>query len=279
MIELKESEGILASGQSQVRIRGAHTDLVADLVGDGMAEVEVDGRAAREGRIADDDTVVGRSGRVGPREGGVAKQIGDGGSVESNGIDVEVGLAALAQRRLHGGLVRGRGTSRVEPVDVGRAVGAGEGELVARAGVCLVEDSELVGNLGVPVRSSEIIALVRCSRCSRNSALGSCGSRLHNVEIHLDSLRSKRFGRSRRSDLVLSEMRLEHGHLRHRGSGSASAGCDGGVADRKSLDGRGGSEEDGGEGAEHGWQKPGGRAARAGCLELIARHWDPLIRT
>ena len=155
-------------------MRNTYPDPVTGLVGERVAEVVVGGRAAGHRGVEHDDTIVGGRARVRRWEGRVAEETlmwiasastaqlcgalslaySAGAGLEANSVDVEVRLAALAERSLHRRLVGRIRPGLVEPVDVGRTVSARKDELIAGARVGRVDDSDLVSDLRVPVSQS-----------------------------------------------------------------------------------------------------------------------------
>lgn len=106
--------------------------------------------------------------------------------IEQRTIDIQISHTASSEGVLHRRLQRRVGSSTIEPGSVDGAGGATQNPGDSRAGVCLVHDVDLGGNLGVAAPNGiirEVLGQIR--RNVRYIAAGNCAVFADDVEVDL----------------------------------------------------------------------------------------------
>lgn len=161
---------------------------VSDLVSRGASQVEVSHGTTRKGRVENNDSVVLGVGRVVGRESSVTEETLPITAGETDGVEVERAGISRPECVLHGGLLGGVWSGVVEPPRVRCPGDVLQLEAETRSGIILIQDIDLVLDLGISGGSSES---VKWDKKNRQSDLRNITSRdvpisIDNVEVHRD---------------------------------------------------------------------------------------------
>jgi len=124
-------------------------DPVPGLMSQGASKVEGSHGTSRKGRVEHNDTIVLGVGRVVSGEGGVTEETRGVTGRETDGIDVKRVGGSLSESVLHLGLLGGVWSGLVEPAGVHGPGGVHQLEAETSAGVILIQNVDLIGDLGI----------------------------------------------------------------------------------------------------------------------------------
>ena len=122
---------------------------MSDLMSRGASLIVRRKGTSRKRLVEDNDTIVLGVGCVVGREGGVTEETRAIASGETDGVEVEGAGGTLSESVLHGGLLGGIWSGAIEPGGIQGPGGVRQLETETGAGVVLIQDVDLISDLGV----------------------------------------------------------------------------------------------------------------------------------